>query len=158
MERREFLKLLGSGALAAMLVPSVAEALKSGKISPDEVLTGINTNGGDGFLIVQEAKIVGRVTGPALNHGWVRPDSEYNNDVVIKRLKKSTYYYNASQDERILRGRGVVPVKNGETIVTKHEITDDKRIEKITDNDYAYGTVQSDGFVFGHQVKNKEVV
>ena len=73
MDRRNFLQLLGSGALMAMLVPSVAQAFQSGHLSEDELFTLLQDGSDSPVLITQEAKVVARmnqqVDGKALVYG-----------------------------------------------------------------------------------------
>lgn len=58
MDRRDFMKLLASGALMAMVVPSVADAFQSGKMSEEE-LYNLLKDGGEG-IVSQEAVVLRR--------------------------------------------------------------------------------------------------
>lgn len=59
MDRRNFLKMLASGALMAMVAPSVAEAFQSGKMSEEE-LYNLLRDGGQG-IVSQEAVVLVKI-------------------------------------------------------------------------------------------------
>ena len=67
MNRRDFMTMMASGALAAMLVPSVATALASGTMTPDELYERVKDKGlsTEGVFLTQESKVVGRMLRPA---------------------------------------------------------------------------------------------
>ena len=126
MNRRKFLGLIGSGALAAMLVPKIAAAFESGELSQDELFDKINTDGGEGTLITQEAKIVARVLGPSrhdkLSIAAIRKEPPIGWDGVTfgadfeeALLTRGVYVEGAYQKTKTYK-RGHMPVKDGEVV------------------------------------------
>ena len=94
MDRRDFMKLLASGALMAMVVPSVAEAFQSGKMSEDELYVLLK-DGGEG-IVSQEAVVLRREgrgfvrTEETVTHHYrvtgVAEEREYKSDVWVEGL------------------------------------------------------------------------
>lgn len=146
MNRRDFLKFLSSGTLAAMLVPTVAKALESGIMSSDDVYNLIQDTGGEGVLIHQEGRIVARTLTPpihsrvGLRHAdWAKGNNPPPNQIYFLEVHSATpvswqaRYLFGKRDERdrtIVKGayRDVAPpthdrVQDGEVVVMAFVVT-----------------------------------
>lgn len=133
MDRRKFLSLLGSGALATMLVPAVATAFQNGELSQDELLDKINTNDGEGTLI-QEAKIVGRVLGPSRHDGMsialvVAKDQDPTFGADFEAALFAPTNFKGYVTPKTYK-RGHVLVKDGATVTNTYKITKQKLYER----------------------------
>lgn len=126
MDRREFLKLLGSGALMAMVAPSIAQAFQSGKMSEEE-LFALLQNGGEG-IITQEAVVLRREgrgyvpTGDTVTHHYrvtgVAEEREYQTQI----FDEADYIYVRDESGGIVKGDDDRPIYLGKVDATQSSI------------------------------------